>query len=40
MWVMEMGLTMAQGIDMIGPQRCAILLAIEQALSREIDSQS
>ena len=35
-WIMEIGLSMAQAIEYLGPERCAMLLAVEQALSLEI----
>lgn len=38
LWIMEMGCSMAQAIDQIGMERCSILYAAEQALSREITS--
>lgn len=38
MWIMEMGCSMAQAIDTIGVERCSVLLAIEQELSREVTS--
>lgn len=39
MWIMEMGCSMAQAIDTIGAERCSLLYAAEQALSREITSR-
>jgi hypothetical protein len=38
MRIMEMGLSIAQGIDKIGPERCSMVFAVEQALSREIST--
>ena len=36
LWIQEDGLSMAEAVDKLGPETCSMLLAAEQALSREI----